>query len=267
MEQIQKDGEILMKIISKILVILTIFTTLCLAAEERSTLSSYGEGTYEARPDIVYISLGVQRDGYTARDAQDALRKDVTKLIEALRGQGLTEDMIKTDSYSLYPIYRTKKISDTESEDEISKYRAYVRLTCSIYKIGDAGKLVDAAIGAGANRVESMDFAVKDQESAKREALRLAMLAAQEKAQLIAGQFGVLLVKPVSISESTFFDSPGPRLYAMKADLAGNEAMNLPAGLLKVKTRVDVTYEIAKDNRPALPPTPAPTAKVPTANQ
>jgi uncharacterized protein len=263
MEQIQKDGENMFKTIRSSLVLLFLFTALCLATDDRNTLSSYGEGSYEARPDVVYVSLGVQRDGYTAREAQEALRKDIAKLIEALQAQGLTEETIKTDSYSLYPVYRTKKISDTESEEEISKYRAYVRLTCEIYKIGDAGKLVDAAISAGANRVESMDFAVKDQAAAKQEALLRAMAAAKSKAQLIAGQFGVILVKPMSISESTFFDSPSPRMYAMKADMGGNESMNLPAGTLKVKTRVDVVYETALDTKPVT----VPPVVVPTANQ
>lgn len=246
----------MIKSVSRIVCVFLLLVALGFAAEERSTLASYGEGTYEARPDIVYVSLGVQRDGYTAQEAQEALRKDVSKLIEVLRQQGLNDDTIKTDSYSLYPVYRTKKLSDTETEEEISKYRAYVRLMCEIYKIADAGKLVDAAIKSGANRVESMDFAVKDQGAVKKEALRRAMTAAQDKAQLIAGQFGVVLVKPVSISESTFFDSPGPRLYAMKADGVGSEAMNLPAGTLKIKTRVNVVYEIEKDTRP----TPQPAA-------
>ena len=53
-------------------------------APEREIISTYGEGVYETLPDTVLVNLSVQRDGLTAEEAQDALRKALSAVLKNL---------------------------------------------------------------------------------------------------------------------------------------------------------------------------------------
>lgn len=224
--------------------ILVIILTFAVLSAAPATLSTSGEADTEVAPDVLYVSMGVQRDGYTALDAQEALQRDLQKVIAELKTIGFEAETLKTDSYSIYPIYRQKKIDDNTTEEEISKYRAYIRLTCETAKASDAGKILDTAVKAGANRIEQVLFTLKDPQIAKDAALKKAIQRATEKAGIMAEGFNVRLVGPAQISEASYgFESP-----TMFKAMSVADSNSLPEGKVKVRSRVDVTFEIVTLN-------------------
>lgn len=219
---------------------------LLLQAAERNTLETYGESVYEILPDTVIISLGVQREGLTAEDAQNALRKALSSVLEALQPLDLPNENIQTDSYSLYPVYKQRKdtTGGNYETEEIDRYRTYIRLSIELHQISQAGKIADTAIKAGVNRVENISFTLKDRETARAEALKLAVDNAQAKARLLADKFKVKLLQPIFIGEST--DSLQPAYRNTAALMAKSSAdLALPEGKVQVRSRVEVKYETA----------------------
>jgi uncharacterized protein YggE len=227
-------------------------------AGERSLLTTYGEGVYEAAPDTVVINLAVQREGLTAADAQDALRKALASVLEALKPLDIPNENIKTDGYSLYPLYKQRKDAGggNYETEEIDRYRTYIRLSIEVYQIPQVGRIADTAIKAGVNRVENITFTLKDQEAAKTEAVKLAVDNAQGKARLLADRFNVRLLSPVVINETTDFRAPALRNTSMIMAEADRAGFNLPEGKLQIRSRIDVSYETA----PASPQTVTPSA-------
>ena len=214
---------------------------------ERNKLSTYGEGVYEATPDTVIINLGVQREGLTAEDAQNALRKGLSSVLEALKPLNIPNENIKTDSYSLYPVYKQRKDAsggNYETED-IDRYRTYIRLSIEVYQIPQVGKIADTAIKAGANRVENISFTLKDNTTAKTEALKLAVNNAQQKAELLAERFNVELLSPIQIEEGYSYGASRLRNTSMIMAEASAAGFNLPEGKVVINSQVNVIYEIA----------------------
>ena len=80
-----------------------------------------------------------------------------------------------------------------ENEDELNRFTAANTVQATVNDINIPGKLIDAAISAGANRVDSLRFSVKDDLPLRKEALRLASIQARQRADSIALGLGVRL--------------------------------------------------------------------------
>lgn len=240
----------------KIFVIL-ICLLMLLGAEtaEKRTLSTSGEGIYEATPDTVIINLGVQREGLNAEEAQASLRKALANVMEALKPLDLPNESIKTNGYSLYPIYKQRKDASGGSyqTEEIDRYRTYIRLSIEIYQIPQVGKITDTAIKAGVNRVESISFVLKDDTSAKNEALQMAIVSAQNKARLLAEKFNVELLSPIKISDESYHQPVLFRNTSMVMAEAKDAGFNLPESKVEIQAKVNATYEITPKSTPPAP--------------
>jgi len=243
-----------------ILLICSIFL-LCASTIERNTLSTFGEGVFETAPDTVIINLGIQREGFTAEEAQSSLRRGLAGVLEALQPLGIPDENIQTAGYSLYPVYKQRRDDrgGNQETEEIDRYRTYIRLSIEVYQIPQVGKIADTAIKAGANRVENISFTLRDNEAAKNEALKLAVNNAQQKAGLLADRFNVALLTPIRIEEQIGFRTPQFRNTSFMMAEAADAGFSLPEGKVIVNSQVSVVYEIAP-----LPPRPAVVVEQPT---
>ncbi|MDR1453870.1 MAG: SIMPL domain-containing protein [Candidatus Margulisbacteria bacterium] len=245
-----------------IILFLTLAFLLAVDVPERNTLATYGEGVYEILPDTVLVNLSVQRDGLTAEEAQDALRKALSAVLKNLEPLDIPQEQLRTDGYSLYPLYKQQKTAGYVQETpEIDKYRAYIRLSIKLHQVQQMGKVVDVAVKGGANRVENIDYTLQDQSAAKREALKRAMENAQLKAGHMAESFNVKLVQPVSIEEtgSYYSRAAGMNSMALMKEVA-SDSFSPPDGKVSFTSRVNVAYAI--EPKPA-PPPPQPEVATP----
>jgi uncharacterized protein YggE len=248
-----------------VVLFLTAAFLLALDAPEREILSTYGEGVYETLPDTVLVNLSVQRDGLTAEEAQDALRKALSAVLKNLEPLDLPQEQLRTDGYSLYPVYKQQKNSGYVQEtQEIDKYRAYIRLNIELHQVQQMGRVVDVAIKGGANRVENINYALKDPALAKQEALKRAMENAQTKAGFIARSFNVKLVKPVSIEETGSYSTRAAGLNSLALKRESDSDFSPPEGKVSFTSRVNVVYAI--EPKPAAPKPPVVEAETVTPN-
>ena len=102
------------------------------------------------------------------------------------------------------------------------------------------------SVSGGANRVANLSFELRDPESARMEALRIAMERARREAETLASAAGQKLGVPLNLSSSSHYQ---PRQYMMR-DMA-EMAMAAPpaptpieAGSLTITANVNAVYKM-----------------------
>lgn len=188
------------------------FTRLCVAlvaalvlcaplalAAEAPVLSVDGRGSASMAPDQAVLTVGVVSHARNADQAQTDNARKSAAIVQALKQLGVAGSDIKSQNFSFHPDYRT----DEKQQNKISGYTASHSLQVNIRDIAKAGKVIDTALQAGANEVNSLHFSVSDQSKVRQEALQQAIADARSKADVIARSLGRQIVGIKSVSEST----------------------------------------------------------------
>jgi hypothetical protein len=115
----------------------------------------------------------------------------------------------------------------------------------TVRELDGLGDLLDSAIGAGANSINSIQFDVSDKDEALKEAREEAVKDAQEQAQQLAEAAGMSLGEVQSIS---FYDSaPVPFMDSFGKGGGGaavESAVPIQPGQLTLTVTVSISYEI-----------------------
>src|SRR5438552_4859906 len=153
-----------------------------------------GTGFTNVTPDRASFAFGTVSQAVTANAALAASSQSVARVIAALKKAGVAQADIQTTDVSLSP-----RMND--NGNDIVGYTASNTVTATIKKIGDAGDVVDAAVGAGANQVSGPNLLASDQDAAYRNALKEAVADARTKAETLATASSSTLGKVTAIVE------------------------------------------------------------------
>jgi hypothetical protein len=153
-----------------------------------------GSGSTTATPDRAGFAFGTVSQAKTAAAALAASSEAVTRIIAALQKAGVAKADLQTAEVSVSP--RTN-----DKGDSIVGYTASNTVSAVVRKLDEAGAVIDAAVGAGANQVSGPNLLVSDQASAYRDALEDAVADARAKAQTLAAAAGTTLGRVTAISE------------------------------------------------------------------
>jgi uncharacterized protein YggE len=104
------------------------------------------------------------------------------------------------------------------------------------------GELLEIAVAAGATTVGGVRFDLKDREAVEREALRLAVGNARQRADAAAAGAGMKVDRVLRIQEQQLVDVPPPRplMVGMRERVAEAAAPPIEAGELEVRATVTV---------------------------
>ena len=197
-----------------------------------------GTGTADVVPDVADWSFGVRSQATTASDALSANAAAMKAVIAALGDAGISKDDLQTTEVSLYP-------ETTEDGRTVTGYSASSTVTATVRKLGDAGKVVDAAVRAGANDVYGPNLHSSDTDAQYREAVDKAFDDARAHAEAISAKAGVSLGAPVAIVEGGGY-MPGPYMAYDRATAAGAaEVAPVEPGTQTVSASLTVTFAIA----------------------
>jgi uncharacterized protein YggE len=235
-----------MKFTSRLLVlaVLSVLSTLFTSAQDASSklppsIQTSGESVITAKPDRAQIDIGVVTQ---ADSSQVAASRNATQL-EAVLGQlrrqlGAGAD-IKTISYSLTPNYR---YPTGGGEPTITGYTATNVVRVTLDDLTQVGKAIDTATSSGANRIQSLQFTLKDRQMAEARALTEAAVNARKKADILAGALGLRVVRVLTVSESSPVVIPVRDVAYARA-----EATQTPIepGTIEVRATVSLTVEIS----------------------
>jgi len=206
------------------------------------TLSVSGSGKAYLTPDTAYVNIGVHTEGKNAAEAVAANNSHSQKVIDALKNQGVAEKDIQTTNFSIYP----QQQYDTQGKPtgEII-YLVDNSVIVTVRDIDKVGKVLDAAVQAGANSINSVEFEVADKIKALSDARKAAVLDAQTKAEELANAAGVELGEVQTITESSGGSAVPVYRAGAPAPMA-IEAASVPIqpGQMVLTVDVSIVYEI-----------------------
>ena len=205
-------------------------------------LTVVGTGTIEAKPDIVYLTLGVDIKADNAASVVSDASTRMDRILAALKAAGVAEEDIHTSSYNLWVEQRYDP--QTGQPTGVIDYHIMHTVRATVRDIDKVGTVLSAAVEAGATTVQEVSFSVADPDKLATEARQKAIADAQKRAQEMAGALGITLGKVVSVSESGGY-TPTPYYMDGKGGAAEYAAsVPLPAGTFSVSISVVVVYEL-----------------------
>jgi len=181
------------------------------AGPDRAVVAAAGHGEVVLRPDRATVSVSVRTiapepDDAASRNLQIA--EEVTGALEALD--------LEPDSLRLTGVRVGPNREYTPDGPRDAGYFAERSLRVTTNDLADVGRIIQAAVGAGATQVDHVAYSSSEEEPARRQALTLAVEKARSDAQTVAAAAGGRL-GPVILLSTQDVSVPRP-MYRMESE-------------------------------------------------
>lgn len=157
------------------------------------SLVTSGQGEAKVTPDRVSVLVNVQTRASTAAAAAATNAARTKAVLEALGRLGLPKDQLSTEGYSAYPEMAYDRDGGTP---RVTGYVVTNSVRAESKRVEQAGAIIDAALGAGANLINSLSFYASNIDEPRRQAIALAVASARADAEAMAqaagGRLGTL---------------------------------------------------------------------------
>jgi len=205
------------------------------------TLYVTGTGKAYLTPDIAYINIGVHTEGKDAAEAVGSNNSLSLKVADALKKFNIDPKDIQTTNFSIYPQKQVDPNGKVTGVNYMVDNTVFVTLR-DISKIGD---VIGAAVNAGANSINSIQYDASDRSKALSEARKAAVDDAVAQAKELASASGVTLGDIQTINGTTgqpvpVFDVKG---YGGGA-AAPSAAVPVSPGQMVLTLDVNIVFEI-----------------------
>ena len=202
----------------------------------KRTITTPGTATVAATPDKADVQLGVTTQAVTAQDASTQNAAQVSSVLNAIRGVLGANASIKTISYTLSAIYNNPPQGQTAV---VVGYVATNIVDATMTDLTLVGKVIDAGIGAGANRVQGITFGLQNPDPVQQQALKAAAAAALTQAKTIASGLGVNVGNVLQASQGGSISSG-----TVLAGVAAAPTTPIEPGAIQVSASVTIQVEI-----------------------
>lgn len=210
-------------------------------APEPGWIQVDGNASVDVTPDRASVSFAVETRATAAADASQSNADAMDAVLQALRAAELTGLELETFGYSLRPEYAR---TDDQRTREIVAYTALNNVRATISDVDLVGRVIDTAIGAGANRVGGISFFASDTRDAESEAMAQAVRVATAEARVIAETLGHELGPPLEVDGGAQPPRPVRRTEPMMATAAQAEPTPIEAGDQTVTATVSIRFAL-----------------------
>lgn len=218
-----------------------------------------GKGEVSHKPDIARATIGIAAIAPTVAEASRVANQQMTNLIAALAKEGIADKDMQTANFSINferaepppmaPLVMPGKpggagATAAPPPARAGHYRVSNTVRVTVRDLAKAGRILDAAVAAGANEVWGISFEIDKPEALEAEAREKAAQDARARAEALAKTQGRTLGEVVSVNENP---SGGVRpmfTSAKAADAAGYGTPVVP-GEIAVSSQVEVVYRLA----------------------
>ena len=187
-----------------------------------------GHGSITVVPDQAVITAGVRTSAASAQAALASNAAAMNGVIAALKKIGFKS--LQTQEVSLSP--------QTNANGRVTGYVAQDSVSVTA-AVGDAGRLIDAAVAAGANTIDGPTLGVSIQNQLYRTALGRAVADARLRAKAIARAGGFHVGRVLSVTEES---TPTPIVFG--AAPAAKAPTPVVPGTQNVTADVQVSFAI-----------------------
>lgn len=257
----EKDKSNLIKAAAMLLIIVSLFFLVKIVSEVKglrfigggataaSTISFSGQGEVFASPDIAFVNITIREEGKTLAEAQAKATPKEKAALDFLAEQGIEKKDIKTEGYNSYPKYDYGRpcydVYPCSSNPQLLGYEVAETISIKIRDLSIAGKIMTELGSLGVGELNGPNFSIENEDELKAEARKQAIDKAKAKAEILAKDLGVRLVRIVNFSEDGYYPMPMYAKAEMAMDSSGSApAPELPTGENKIISNVTITYEI-----------------------
>jgi len=215
-----------------------------------NTISVKGSGEVTAIADIATLSFNIEKDGTTAKEAQNGLNETLTKTLSYLKEQGIEDKDVKSSYGGLNPKYESTACyyyPCPTKDPKIIGYTATQSIEVKVRNVDSANDIRTGLSNFGITNISGPTFSIDDEDIYKEQARAEAIKDAQAKAKILAKDLGVKLGRITSFYEE---GDNGSVVYAKQVsmgasmDMASVPAPVLPKGENKITSDVTITYVI-----------------------
>lgn len=198
-----------------------------------------GTGTVNGTPDQLVLSMGVQVNSSSVSSALDQANRATSRVIAALKKDGVGKANIQTSGLSIQPSYRG-------GGQVPVGYGVSEQLTATLTHLGKAGTQIQDAVTAGGNAttVDNVSLNLTDTSALLGQARSRAIHDAQAKASQFASALGEHVTGVISVSDQSarvpvpfFAGEAAPRASA-------GSVVPVSPGSQQVSVQVTVVYAI-----------------------
>ncbi len=213
-------------------------------------ISVTGSAAASIEPDLVIVRFGVETRQETSQAALTANAGLMHEVVKSLRNIGIDEDEISTSRFNIHAVYESQQDKLTGRRSQV--LAGYVVSNIIMVKTGKLGRVaavIDAAVEAGVNRVEGVQFTLSPDILAglKEQLIEQAVLNARSKAEKALAPLNHVItgVRNMSLSD---FTAPAP-MYTdtPRMEMAHSAPTQIFSSNQEVRTTVQVTFLIGED--------------------
>jgi uncharacterized protein YggE len=169
------------------------------ASASAARITTDGSAVVRVQPDKVTLRLGVETFASTPRESQASNSKLIEAVIKAIRGLNVPAQDISTDYFAVLPEYTYT----SGTARKIDGYRTHNTLSVSLHQVSKLSDVLTAALEAGATNVEDVSFSTSRLRELRDQARTMAVKAALQKAQGMAGAANLTMGDVQSIADNS----------------------------------------------------------------
>lgn len=209
-------------------------------AGRRGYIAAYGEASVSVKPDMARVNLGVLTTATSATDAAAKNADQAAAVIAALRSVLGANAEIRTITYSVGPTYQ---YPPGGGQPVLTGFQVTNVVQVTVNDTALIGRVIDAGIQAGANRIDGISFGLKDEDPVRAQALRAAAQKARQKADNIAGGLGVRTGAVIAADEGYQTERVAPATE--RASLAATTTP-IETGSMTIRATVTLQLEVVQ---------------------
>ncbi len=211
-----------------------------------NTIVVSGKGSAFAVPDIAVINYSIKKTEPTVLKAQTEETKTENAVSAFLKKQKIADKDVRTTSYSTRPHYEYNKCGNfMRCTPKISGYDVTQSVEVKIHNLSIVSAVLGGLGDLGVTNFSGPSFKVDDPTVVEAQARGTAIAKAKEKAQVLAKQLGVRIVRITKYTETPQIFPVYNRLMTTGSSSAPTPVTpTIPKGQNEYKVQVSVTYEI-----------------------
>lgn len=205
----------------------------------KPSVQAMGEAVIQTKPDQAKLSIGVVTQAPTAQAAAAQNATQLQSTLDKLRAALGDAGEIRTSGYSLNPNYQYPRDG---GQPTINGYTASNTIEVTTSDLAGLGKLIDVVVAGGANRIQGVQFTVKNEAPARAQALGEAVRQARANAEAMAAAMGLQLGRLLLLEQG----SPGVVRPVVRQFAAATVSAPTPIepGTVEVRATVTLTMEV-----------------------
>lgn len=209
---------------------------------ETRSITVNGIGKIKVKPDIATIYIGVHTERPSAAESVSDNNLSTTKLIDALKANGVAQEDIQTTNFSIWQSTQYGPDGTPSGTSYVVDNTVYL----TVRNLDSLGALLDSAVQAGANNINSIQFDVSDKSAALTEARKAAVKAAYEQASELTSAAGVGLgeITKIEYTENNVnYDYMARGMGGGGGDMASS-TVPITTGQMEISATVVISYAL-----------------------